>query len=466
MITIYQKGTNDVRAIIDPDDQANQQVGIMRADLLSLTFARPVFIDFQVGDWCTFGGSKYKLNLPADYKENFKREYQYTLTMEGTQADIRAVDCLMLNGANQFTEARFSFTGKPIEFLNLIVANMQRVFPDDNWQIGQCIDADVQTITIDSQTCLQLLSTLATNFKTEYLIEGNVIYLVQKQLISGVVLQRGQDEALKNIERTNQNTTGAANMITRLYAYGSNKNIGSNYRNGAQYLRLGDVPYIEKNVDKYGLFEGIVFFDGQQQTPEIYPERTGAVTFAIDKFTFTDEDIDFDVNEYLIPGVTAQLTFNSGLLAGYTFDIHSFDFGSKQFVINVNTSSQTVTVPNDDLKPAAGDTYVLINILMPLSYVLDAEARLNTAAQQYFTINGAAKVQYTVECNGKWFRYTGTTLELGKVYNLVNTDTGLDVNIRLVSFTRNVRKPYLYSNPVFADTVPVLPPFIKLLNQI
>lgn len=261
MITIYQKGTSEIRAVVNPDDQSNQQVGIMRADLLNLTFSRPDFIDFQIGDYCTFDGALYKLNLPFQYKETFRREYAYTVTMEGTQADMRAVDCLMLNGANQFTEARFSFTGKPVEFLNLIIANMKRVFPDAGWQIGQYIDADPQTITFDSQTCLQVLVTLAENFKTEYLIEGTVIYLVQKQLISGVVLKRGQNEALKNIERVNQDTTGDVNMVTRLYAYGSNKNIGNNYRNGAQYLRLGDVPYIEKNVDKYGVFEACVYFD-------------------------------------------------------------------------------------------------------------------------------------------------------------------------------------------------------------
>jgi len=466
MITIYAKGTTNVRAVIDPDDKSQQQCGIMREDIVTLTFSVPDFINFQIGDYAEIFGTNYQINLPAEFTKVATRNFQYTVTLEGPMYDLRKCVYLFLDANNFFTEGQFTLLGKPIDFLNLIIYNLNRLYPGAGWAVGTCDDGAYQSIDFASQNCLEVLSTLAQTFLTEYRIDGKKISLTVAQPVSGVTLEYGKGKALTSIQQQNTNTSTEANLITRLYAYGSNKNIVSNYRNGSKYLRMAAGLYIEKNVAKLGVFEAIVYFDGTTLTPEIYPQRTGVVSAVISDFSFTDADIDFDVNDQLIPGVTAQLTFNTGLLAGYTFDIASFDNDTKTFVFNANTSDQTIVIPSDTLKPAIGDTYVLINILMPLAYVNDAEAQLLLNAQQYLKNNGPAKLTFTVGCNPLWFKKTGTVLKLGYTYNLVSVDAGINRQIRLVDFTRNIRKPNFYTNLILADQVIVQPTIVKLINAI
>ena len=107
---------------------------------------------------------------------------------------------------------------------------MNRLFPGDGWKRGQVLDADFQTIAFDAQKCLQVLSTLADKFATEFLIDGYTIHLIKRQPSAGVTLEYGQGKALWNIGR--DNADGYTGMVTRAYVYGSSKNLGENNRGG------------------------------------------------------------------------------------------------------------------------------------------------------------------------------------------------------------------------------------------
>ena len=122
-------------------------------------------------------------------------------------------------------------------------------------------------------------------------------------------------------------------------------------------------------------------------------------------------------------------------------------------------------MPSDLFKPAIGDTYVLTNITMPLSYVTDAEAQLLAAAQQYINTNGNAKVTYPVECNPLYFKNTGLELKLGYTYRLLAAEMAIDKQIRVVNYTRNLRKPFVYQ-PDLADQVVPQTAIVKLINSL
>jgi hypothetical protein len=81
-------------------------------------------------------------------------------------------------------------------------------------------------------------------------------------------------------------------------------------------------PYIQYNTQVYGVIEQTITFD------DIYPHRTGVVTGvdALNPFIFDDTLIDFDVNSYLLPGTSAKVVFNTGQLAGYSFEIKEGGF--------------------------------------------------------------------------------------------------------------------------------------------
>lgn len=453
MVTIYQAGTQTTRAVVDPDTSSQQEQEVMGKDIVTLSFTMPVAENFQIGDYAIIFGAKYTLNTAPSLQKTATRDYAYKLTLEGKVQDMGRVGFMFLDANNQFTDSDFSMMGKLADFGNLLVLNMQRVFPNDGWVLGGMIDTDYQSLPFSNVSCLAAMNDIVKAFDSEWYVDGTKIYLYKRQPTSGVTL--GYNSGVYSITRSNQDNS---NVITRLYAYGSDKNLGSNYRNGAKRLRMANGLFIDKNITKYGLFEAATVFD------TIYPQRTGNISAVSTPFVFTDAAIDFNVNQYLLPGTTAQITFNTGLLAGYTFDIASYNDATKTFTINQNTSDPTTVLPTTTLLPAVGDTYVLINILMPTKYVDAAEAALLAQAQQYLNDNCEPKYKYEVVCDPVYFKRNNIGIKLGQTVGLIDQNLAININIRVFGLTRNIRLPYLYTLTL-SDFI-AIPLLTKIINLI
>jgi hypothetical protein len=455
MITIYQAGTTAVRAVIDPDSSSQQEQEIMGKDIVMLSFSYKLAINFQIGDYCNVFDNKYILNTAPQLQKIADRNYVYKLTMEGKVQDLGRVNFLFLDAHNNFTDADFSMRGTIIDFGNILVANIKRIFPNDGWVFGGAFLSDYQTLTFSNVNCLSAMNTIVAAFNTEWYLDGTKLYLQKRQPVSPIVLQYGA--GLFGMTRDNQDN---GNVITRLYAYGSDKNIGSNYRNGSKRLRMAKSLYIEKNVAKYGIFEGSQTFD------TIYPQRTGVLSAITSLLVFTDSSINFDINAYLIPGTTAKITFNTGMLAGYTFEIANFNYSTKTFTINQNTQEQTIVLPNTGFAPAIGDTYVLVDIMMPTSYVDAAEAALLTAAQSFISDNCEPKYKYTIVCDSNYLKRNKISFKLGMVVSLYDLNLAINVSIRIFGFTRNIRNPYGYTL-ILSDylSVPIITKIINFIKQ-
>lgn len=460
ILTIYAFSTIVVRANITPDATSQQQVALMREDILVLNFNSPTVINFQIGDYCTFINKLYQINQLPKRTRTSERNIQYSLTMEAEYYDLAKVEYVFLDSENNIKEPVFPLRGKLRDFADLMIFNLLRVFPLANWILGQVEDTDYMTISFSGQNCLQVLQTLATTFNTEYLVEGKVINIFQRQDSNTLKLQYGIDKPLIELTESNQDS---ANVITRLYAYGSTKNITASYRNGSQRLKLGDTPYIEKNVALYRINEQTIIFDGTNGLPEIYPHRTGIVSAVDDPFNFEDADIDFDVNSYLIPGVVAQLTFNTGLLSGYTFTLSAYDDSTKKFTLNVNNNDPNFIVPNTSYLPAVGDTYVITNIEQPQSYIDAAEAELKQATQNYLSIHSTPPVVYSGTCNAIWFKENNPSFKLADKMPLIDEGFGINTTKRLTGYTRNYINIFAITMEL-SDTVPAKSIIVKLLN--
>src|SRR5690606_2451922 len=110
--------------------------------------------------------------------------------------------------------------------------------------------------------------------------------------------------------------------------------------NYSRRLKL-DAP-LTSNIDKYGLIEkpgGLILED-------IYPKRIGTISSVTDAFTFTDAGLDFDINGQLLPGVTAKVLFQSGDLAGWEFEVETYNHSTKTFKINKNQDEKAVNIPD------------------------------------------------------------------------------------------------------------------------
>jgi hypothetical protein len=529
------------------DNDSNQVKQIMGDNVLTLHFFLSNYVDFKIGDYCTAFDEVYKFyELPVIQKKA-SNDFEYNVSLKSEGYDLSKAQYLFLGPDNTLRVSEFYLTGNAETFIDLLIANINRI--SSGWEKGEVIVTDYKNIGFKQDNCYGVLGKLATEFNTEFWIEGKKINLVKKSRNTGFKFEVGYNKGLYEITRVNIDST---RVITRLYAFGSSKNIPSGYEGAylfgteprlhlppkpshgnnclisditwfeytdqAAYLQFnwkkpldpgvtsiemvyGDtgsglfdwsqtfgltggpmmigfnydfevkfishggacegqetdvirvtganlqpifptepVIYIERNVDKYGIIEETTLFD------DIYPHRTGTVSSvdASNPNVIVDTSIDFDLAAYLQPGLTAKISFLTGQLGGYTFDISTWDNGTKRITFLKNKNEQNLDVPSSLIKPEIGDQYVLIDITMPTEYVKQAEDDLLAKAQEVletystpqFTINAVMDTRYMKSYNKELF--------IGDTVWFKDTQLEVDRKIRISQVTRNLVEPFSF----------------------
>lgn len=420
---------------IKPDENSVQYKKVMGENELRITFRDNKIIPFQINDWCIVFGERYQLNtVPTDTKIS-KYLYEYNLTMQSEGSMLSRAQFLFLDVVNNLTESDFSLMGNSDDFVDLIIDNASRVA--SGWVKGEVIPTGYKNLTFSKENCYNALSRISEEFETEFWIIGKTIHLTKRQTDTGNTFKHGQNKGLYEITRQPLDSS----VVTRLYAFGSEKNLPSNYRNFSNRLLMtnGD-PYLESNTAKYGIIEYTEIIE------DIYPHRTGKVTSinAVNPYVFIDTTIDFDVNAQLLPGLTAKVVFNTGQLAGYEFEISKFNNTIKEFTILKNKNERVLDLPSTTIKPGIGDEYVLIDLDMPQTYIDAAELELSTRAQALLDQASEPQLSYQVVLDPVYIKNRGLTLSIGDLVWLVDTELQVNRRIRIVSTTRDIVNEYQY----------------------
>lgn len=422
--------------------EGNITTKIMGEELVSMSFTLSQNVVFKTNDSVVvYGNTYYLLNEPIIDKKSSK-EYIYQLQFVGIKYELSKVQMFFPDQNNELTVSEFSITGTASQMIDLVVQNANRV--QNGWSVGIVGNNVGKQVDFNGHNCLTAIAKIAEEFEIEYWIDGDkTIHLAERKSASGYSFEYGKGQGLQSINRTPFDNS---NIVTRLYAKGSETNIPADYRNYSKHLKM-PVSYLEKNIDKYGIIEHIESFE------DIKPERIGTVTAvnANNPLQFTDADIDFDLNEQdangsviLINNVPAKVTFNTGQLAGYTFEVkqHGYNTATKTFELLPNKDEKDLQVPSDLLRPAVGDTYVITDIVMPQSYINDAETRLQNAAQTYLDENSEQRHKYTVVSDPFYLKEINANIVLGKTINFKDADFSLDANLRVVALTKSLQNPY------------------------
>lgn len=427
----------------------------MGEDLAPMTFSLPVNIDFEVGDYAMVYGETYKLKDTKDFKKSSSIEYDYVLTLKGKMYDLQDILYKFPDANNQYTLTGQPLMGNLETFVDLLITNAN--IEQSGWVKGVIDDTDFQELTFNAdENCLSVLTTLFNAFKIEWWVEGQTIHFTKRGEIENIPLSVGKGNGLYFLQRSASTTY---KFVTRLYCYGAERNIPADYKGFSNRLKLpGDLPYLENNVyknndpaqgKKYGVIEDTVVFE------DIYPRRLGLVTQVGDKITFTDSQIDFNVNTQLL-AVSAKVQFQTGNLAGNTFELNSFDNTTKQFTLKYNTSDKDFVLPSDVLKPAVGDQYILLDIAMPQSYITNAENEVLARGADQLSAYSVPPLAYSLDFDPLDLARKNRTLKLGNYLPIDDVDFKIDQPIRLIAFTRDFQVEYLYKGTL-ADTTNISP---------
>ena len=413
---------------IDVDNKTQLKQVLLGEDRVTCDFTLDYYFDLMIGDYILWRGRKYTILKQPSVDKSKTNLFKYNFSFDSHLYYL--LDSLFFFD----NQIEFSLLGDLEKFANLLITNLNRTTGSETYTLGSIPTTETKNLTFQKTDCLQALQTIASNFEVEYKLSTNGTTINFSETIgtdTGLTFEF--KTGLRNIKRKKLKDK---NVITNLYAFGGDRNIPSDY--GSKRLKL-DV--LENNVNLFGKIEGTVTFE------DVYPKREGTVS-SIDLsnlFKFKDSSLDFDVNNQLIDGITAKVTFNTGYLAGHEFEVNTYSHSTKEFAIIEYKDTNGLEFPNSTLGIQVGDKYVLHDIEMPQSYIDSAETLLTTKANDYLSENSLPNVVYDITPDPKHLRDNNITLNIGDVIEVTDTDFDLTYSTRIISLSQSIANPNSYT---------------------
>ena len=454
--------------------KATQKVALLNEDVVTITVQAATPLQLYIGDKVVVFGKRYRLNQLPEVTKEGERKYTYELKLEGAQYELLDIKYHLPEtcyGDNYYSDL--------YGHLQILMWNINRVRPNE-WVLGEYPEnTEFKNINTDGKNCLAALQTLCSDYNVEFeaTYTGSVTTLNVKKKVGRTLpltLQFGRGRGLYQLQRKNVNNTG---IINRLFVYGGTGNLPQDYPHTKLCLlgtsRLTSYIEDEESIRKYGVKEG------EKNYSEVEPEYKGTVTaVGEDLNTFTDSAM-FDLNkkkdngdtEWLIDGTPAKVKFQSGGLAGYEFDIHSYDHETRTFVINPFKDE------NGDVFPSAGafqiekgNEYIITEIRLPTSYITQAQEKLEEKGREDFATLVQPQVSYGLSISDSFMiamfgREADTeVLHVGDSIPIVDEGVGVDKEVRITQLERNLLKPHSYTITL-SDTV-TRSTTLRVLNEI
>ena len=429
---------------------------LMTEEYVQLVFNEVSQVDFPIGCYLEHEGRKYVVTTLV-YPELIDGGYKYSIRFEAEWMRWRNITCFFVNEFTGKPEANWSDTSTPGTFLSQVTKNISRAIGQTYTFAYDSSLTATKDLTFDNKTVLEALSMIAEAFETEWWVDGSVIHLSRCEHGEAVVLTQGVNIGAPT-------SSGESEYATRIYAYGSTRNITQDYQSGGTTNAL-----VEKRltlpVDRYPngyrdikaglsaaeIIEKTVIFDDIYPSSDFpissvhYEMRTDPDTVVGTNadgtpiyapwpiYYFKIPDIDFS-DELIIEGQTLKVHFLSGHLQGREFEL-AYHSTSKEYEIVTDRESGAVKLPNETLMPQDGDTVILFNIQMPDEYVTSAENRLAEALETYVNETILADTYtYSFPSNPVAFAKESIALTVGQKVTLNYVFGTLDTRVLSVEF--------------------------------
>jgi len=427
-------------ADVKPLDTSYIKRAVMAENSFQMDFYSKVVVNIKRGDYCTAFGSQYFVS-EAPIPELVKGVYKYSVKMTSTREELEK--CIL----RQFGSSEVVYTCTPLEFLQLVVSCMQVFQPTKGWTVGACITGPVLTVSFTGQTCLQAMQAVCGEdyWNTEFYTDGFTLNFKKQEITPVPIKSFSIGNGLKSIT---QEKNTSKNYYTRLYAFGSTKNLPSTYP--GKRLKM-DVAYLEDATAS-------VIIEKEQYFEDIFPRCTGTVSEVSTingVYYFKDSALPYNPNDLQIDGLAKHVVFKTGDLIGLDFEVN-YNPTTGFFELIPYTDKAGFSWPSVAEKPAVGNTYVLYNIEAPQAHIDAAMIELKAAAQAALNEHKTEPVALNITTDNGLFFQNATELELGEVIKVSHTEIPALIggrNIRITEFKRYLNTIYKYDSLKVSDVV-------------
>lgn len=435
--------------------------------ILKFTTDDPVY--FEIGDSVEIPDFGY-FELTSAYfpKQNDSDGYEYELQMDAYYMSWKNKICKYRpqHGAN---EASFKLTSTVDVHMNIILSNLKALGLKYN---GKDFTVDYSTynnkafdaqkrfyIEYNSISILDALNSICSEdaLNCEWWIDGSIIYL-------GYCEMRGQTTFEQDVNVLSMSySESKSTYITRLYAFGSDRNIPKGYFTGADadvttdgiatdYLMLPDKEvdndgfhaakgYIENvNIVKNEkqAIEGVVMFDDEYPKVECSVSNIKTYDSTVDnedgtkitqtfwQVTSADSFTTSFEESWIKSNLTLGIKFTSGALMGMEFDVSFKIIDKVNYFEIVANDTYGRTLPDGVMCPKVGDKFFLFNWdstkITDTGLIPAAQLSLYERAKQYYQKSMISNANFTCTMDGDKFYNDGTYdyHPLGEQVKLIN----------------------------------------------
>lgn len=435
--------------------------------ILKFTTATPIY--FEIGDSVEIPDFGY-FELTSAYfpKHNDSDGYDYEMQMDAYYMAWKNKLCKYRpqHGAN---ETSFKLTTTVGVHMNVILGNLKALGLTYN---GKEFSVDYTTynnkafdvqkrflIEYGSISILDALNSICSEdaLNCEWWIDGSIIYLGYCEMEGQTTFE--QDVNVLSMSYSESKST----YITRLYAFGSDRNIPKGYFTGADadvttdgvatdYLMLPN-----KEVDSDGFYakdgylenvnvvkndkqaiEGVVMFEEEYPKVESVVSSIKTYDSTVDnedgtkttqtfwQVTATDSFATSFESSWIKSNLTLGIKFTSGALMGMEFDVSFKVIDKVNYFEIVANDTYGRTLPDGVMCPKVGDKFFLFNWdatkITDTDLIPTAQLSLFDRAKQYYQKTMISNSNFTCTMDGDKFYNDGTYdyHPLGEQVKLIN----------------------------------------------
>lgn len=435
--------------------------------ILKFTTVTPVY--FEIGDSVEIPDFGY-FELTSSYfpKHNDSDGYDYEMQMDAYYMAWKNKICKYRpqHGAN---ETSFNLTTTVGVHMNVILGNLKALGLTYN---GKDFSVDYTTynnkafdvqkrflIEYGSISILDALNAICSEdaLNCEWWIDGSIIYLGYCEMEGQATFE--QDVNVLSMSYSESKST----YITRLYAFGSDRNIPKGYFTGADadvttdgvatdYLMLPN-----KEVDSDGFYakdgylenvnvvkndkqaiEGVVMFEEEYPKVESVVSSIKTYDSTVDnedgtkttqtfwQVTSTDSFTNSFKESWIKSNLTLGIKFTSGALMGMEFDVSFKVIDKANYFEIVANDTYGRTLPDGVMCPKVGDKYFLFNWdatkITDTDLIPTAQLSLFDRAKQYYQKTMISNSNFTCTMDGDKFYNDGIYdyHPLGEQVKLIN----------------------------------------------
>ena len=435
--------------------------------ILKFTTETPVY--FEIGDSVEIPDFGY-FELTSAYfpKNNDSDGYDYEMQMDAYYMSWKNKLCKYRpqHGAN---ETSFKLTTTVGVHMNVILGNLKALgltyngkefSVDYNTYNNKAFDVQKRfLIEYGSISILDALNAICSEdaLNCEWWIDGSIIYLGYCEMEGQTTFE--QDVNVLSMSYSESKST----YITRLYAFGSDRNIPKGYFTGADadvttdgvatdYLMLPN-----KEVDSDGFYakdgylenvnvvkndkqaiEGVVMFEEEYPKVESVVSSIKTYDSTVDhedgtkttqtfwQVTATDSFATSFESSWIKSNLTLGIKFTSGALMGMEFDVSFKVIDKVNYFEIVANDTYGRTLPDGVMCPKVGDKFFLFNWdatkITDTDLIPTAQLSLFDRAKQYYQKTMISNSNFTCTMDGEKFYNDGTYdyHPLGEQVKLIN----------------------------------------------